>query len=67
MHVPLMQYIRSKKIHASLALISHGMKPQEAASAMGFADYSTFYRCYLKIIGKRPSEIKRSGLSPEEE
>ena len=62
MHVPLMQYVRSKKVHASLALINHGTRPQEAAAQMGFADYSTFYRCYIKVLGKRPSEVKKDKL-----
>lgn len=55
MKVSLMSYIRGKKLLGAHALIRQGMKAQEAASAMGFSDYSTFYRGYLKMFGDKPS------------
>lgn len=56
MGVPLMQYVRTKKIMYANALLRSGMRPTEVASQCGFLDYSTFYRTYMKIIGKPPSD-----------
>lgn len=53
--VPVMQYVRTKKIMYANTLIKSGMRPTEAAVQCGFSDYSTFYRTYKKIIGKSPS------------
>ena len=58
MKVSVISYIRGKKVMAAHALIQHGMKPNEAAMAMGFADYSTFYRDYRKLLGESPSKTK---------
>ena len=60
MKVSIISYIRGKKIMAAHALIQHGMKPNEAAIAMGFVDYSTFYRDYRKLLGESPSKAKSS-------
>ncbi|MBP5216399.1 MAG: helix-turn-helix transcriptional regulator [Bacilli bacterium] len=58
MHVSLMSYIRGKKIMGAHALIRQGMKAQDASFLMGFSDYSTFYRGYLKMLGEKPSSGK---------
>lgn len=55
MKAPLMQYIRSKKIIAAREMILRGQKPKDIAESLGFSDYSTFYRSYIKIIGIPPS------------
>ena len=55
MKVPLMGFIRGKKIMACHTLIKNGAKAQEAAFAMGFQDYSTFYRAYKRLLGTKPS------------
>ena len=65
MHVSLISYVRGKKIMAAHSLISHGMKPSEAAAAMGFVDYSTFFRCYQKLFGVAPSSAKRGTIRGE--
>lgn len=59
MKSPIMQYIRSKKAIIAHSLIIHGRKPQDVAEALGFQDYSTFYRSYLKTIGFSPSKSKK--------
>ena len=59
MHVSLISYVRGKKVMAAHALIMHGMKPSEAAVAMGFVDYSTFFRSYEKMMGFSPSNSKK--------
>lgn len=50
MKIPLMQYVRSKKIIAAHQMILSGMKKNEAAEMFGFETYSTFYRAYKKLI-----------------
>ncbi len=50
MKIPVMQYIRSKKILFAHSLITNGMKKCEAAEKVGFANYSTFFRAYRKMI-----------------
>ncbi|MGN1104142.1 MAG: helix-turn-helix domain-containing protein [Candidatus Coproplasma sp.] len=49
MRIPLMQYVRSKKIIAAHQMILSGMKKNEAAEMFGFETYSTFYRAYKKL------------------
>jgi AraC-like DNA-binding protein len=53
--VPIKQYIIAKKILLAESLISKGSKPTEIYNNCGFEDYSTFYRNYIKIVGKAPS------------
>ena len=53
--VPIKQYITTKKILLAESLISKGNKPTDIYNKCGFEDYSTFYRNYIKIVGKAPS------------
>ena len=55
MNVPIMTYIRTKKILYADSLIKRGMKPTEAFYRSGFTEYPSFYRAYLHIIGHKPS------------
>ncbi len=57
MKTPIMKYIRTKRMLAAHKLILQGMKPTKVAEDMGFADYSTFYRSYLSVIGTPPSKV----------
>lgn len=50
MKIPIMQYVRSKKIMAAHHMISSGRKKSEVAELFGFETYSTFYRAYKKLI-----------------
>lgn len=50
MKIPLMQYVRYKKVIVAHQLILNGMKKSDAAEAVGFEDYSTFFRTYRKYI-----------------
>ena len=55
MRVTVMTYIRYKKIIAAHQKIIQGnVKINEVAYEYGFQEYSTFYRNYVKIIGKPP-------------
>lgn len=56
MGVPIIQYVRTKKIMYANALIRSGKCPTEVAAQCGYSDYSTFYRMYKKIMGKAPSD-----------
>lgn len=50
MKVPIMQYIRSKKILAAHRMILDGAKKTDAAEKLGFETYSTFYRAYKRML-----------------
>ena len=64
MHVSIISYVRGKKIMAAHAMILHGVKPSDAATMMGFSDYSTFFRSYQKMLGVSPSAGRKSSQSP---
>lgn len=55
MKVPIAQYIRNKKIMLAYNLIKNGQKPTQVFEEVGFNDYSTFYRTYVRVIGSPPS------------
>lgn len=55
MDVPIIQYVRTKKILLADSLIKKGLKPTDVCKQCGFSDYSTFFRDYCKVIGNPPS------------
>lgn len=55
MQTPVMQYVRTKKIVAAMDEIARGGKPSWVAAAYGYADYSAFYRAYVKVVGAPPA------------
>lgn len=56
MHTTIMKYIRIKKTIYAHKLILNGERKNVVARKLGFEEYSTFYRCYSKIIGKNFNE-----------
>lgn len=56
MKIPVMQYVRYKKIIAAHQMILAGEKKSTVAEMFEFKDYSTFYRSYVKIIGHAPTD-----------
>lgn len=54
-----MKYIRSKKIIKAHSMILQGLKPMKVSEMLGFNEYSTFYRTYMKLIGVSPSDAER--------
>lgn len=50
MKIPIMKYIRLKKILAAHKMIINGTKKSVAAEMFGFENYSTFYRAYKSLI-----------------
>ena len=59
MNVPIMQYIRTKKILLADSLIRSGVKPVDIFEQCGFSDYSTFFRAYKKLLGRAPSIVTK--------
>lgn len=63
MKIPIMQYVRMKKIIAAHQRILAGEKKSYVAEQFGFDNYSTFYRQYLKMIDEdvllRPAHPKK--------
>ena len=50
------KYITEKRLLAAQKLIRKGKNPTEASETCGFDDYTTFYRNYVELFGKKPSE-----------
>lgn len=60
MRVPIMEYVKQRKILYAQSLIQNGALPMEAAAACGFDTYSTFYRLYKKFLNRSPEYDKMS-------
>ena len=52
-------YIIEKRVMYAKELIESGETASSAAYRVGFGDYSSFYRAYLKVIGEPPTTPKR--------
>ncbi len=52
--IGIRHYLTEKRIRLAKHLIDSGMRPKEAAYAVGFSDYSSFYRSYRKTVGHSP-------------
>lgn len=69
MGIPPKQYVLQKKMALANKLIREGVSPTDAASELGYENYSSFYRMYVKqygIMPKRthpPREKKQKALS----
>ena len=55
--MPVRQYITQRRIQQSLRLLREGMSIADAAAAVGFQDFSTYYRNFVKCMGVSPSEV----------
>lgn len=60
MRIPIMQYIRAKKIFSAHEMILSGAKKAYVSEYFGFEDYSTFYRSYVKIMGSTPNSTEKT-------
>lgn len=58
MQIPLMRYVRIKKILEADRLLSEGVRATEAAERAGFSDYTAFYRLYRHHFGRAPRESR---------
>ena len=52
-------YINQKRVMYAKQLIASGESASAAAYRVGFGDYTSFYRAYLKLIGKAPTASDR--------
>lgn len=57
--MPVRQYITQRRIQQSLRLLREGMSIADAAAAVGFQDFSTYYRNFVKCMGVSPSEVAK--------
>jgi AraC-like DNA-binding protein len=51
-------YINQKRVMKAKQYIDSGMSAKAASKAVGYQDYSAFYRAYVKIVGKSPKSEK---------
>ena len=58
LRVTVNHYVTLKKIYHAAKLIRGGMGATEAAVAVGYNQYTTFYHSYKKIMGVSPSGSK---------
>ncbi|MDO4372113.1 MAG: helix-turn-helix domain-containing protein [Clostridia bacterium] len=57
--MPIRQYITERRIQQSLRLLRDGRSITDAAAAVGFQDFSTYYRNFVKCMGVSPSEVAK--------
>ena len=57
-HTSVMTYVTGQRLSYAQKLLLSGMSAAEAASAVGYTDYSTFYRSYSKHFGHPPGADK---------
>jgi AraC-like DNA-binding protein len=50
------KYINEKRLLYAQNQLKKGRSPTETAQLCGFEDYTTFYRNYISMFGKRPSD-----------
>lgn len=58
MNLTIMSYVRLKRIALADSKMNEGAKPMDIYTKCGFADYSTFFRTYKKVMMYTPSQKK---------
>lgn len=56
MGMPPLTYLSTKRLLQAKQLIDRGTSASEAASAVGFSDYSVFYRAFRQKFGHSPTK-----------
>ncbi len=54
--VTVLSYLSSKRVAMAQQMIEQGEPPTSVAYAVGYGDYSSFYRAYVKETGRAPSK-----------
>ena len=65
MGVSLWHYVLHIRLDRACDLLLAGARAEDAATACGFGDYSTFYRIFKKCYGMTPSECRRLEHKPK--
>ena len=56
LNIPLMQYVKRKRLLYAQALVRSGVPPTEVCLRLDFNDYSTFYRQYKRFFRSSPKK-----------
>lgn len=59
MKISVKQYILQKKLSYAEKCMEEGLSASDAARAVGYENYSNFYRMYQKVFGRSPVGKKR--------
>ena len=59
MGVSLYRYITQRRLIAAKSMIAQGVPMEEISRAVGFLDYSTFYRAFKQEFGISPRQFGR--------
>ncbi|MBR5110323.1 MAG: AraC family transcriptional regulator [Clostridia bacterium] len=57
----LKDYVRARRMAHVQLLLSSGVPAAQAAARVGFSDYTTFYRAYVRTFGHAPSADCETG------
>ena len=57
-NISINEYILQKRIAIAKRLLENGVRPTAVASQCGFSEYSTFYRAFKRLTGKKPEDYK---------
>ncbi len=60
MDISLMQYVKIKRLVAAKLLITNGYNAKYAAEAVGYKDYSTFFRGFKTYFGYSPADASKN-------
>lgn len=56
MGISLRDYIMLQKMQFAILYLNQGMPPQEVSENLGYANYSSFFRNFTKMVGHSPSK-----------
>lgn len=59
MQMGLKSFIQHKKMAYAKDMLRRGQRPVDVAARLGFADYTTFYRSFVKINGHPPKHYTK--------
>lgn len=59
--ISIKKYILQKRMNGARLSLQSGKGAEEVCAEYGFANYSTFYRAYVKYFGVAPSKTAHSG------
>lgn len=57
--MPILHYINTKRMALAVEWLSEGIPAEEVSVRLGFGDYSAFYRRFVGIYGKKPTEFRK--------